>query len=310
MERKPFKIKIISPAKINLSLDVTGVREDGYHTVDMVMQSLSLCDTVQISDSKSAGISIFCNYPYVPTDGRNIAHKAATLFFAETGVESPGIFLSIRKKIPVGAGMAGGSGNAAAVLFGLNRIFKTGLSLDQLAALGARCGADVPYCFYGGTMRAEGIGEVLTPLAPMPDCFVLLAKPQRGVATPRVYGLLDQMGIRVHPDTGHLIGALSESAAAVARRMGNVLEPVTGKLCGDIGILKETMLRGGALGAMMTGSGTTVFGIFDDEGKARAAAAEIRRRKRSYFTYVARPVHHGVCEKTISSDEESAERQV
>lgn len=292
--KKVRKITISSPAKINLSLDVTGIREDGYHLISSVMQTVSLCDTVQIMENGKKKISLFCNLPYVPRDERNIVWKAAELFFRETGLENPGIFLNIRKKIPVGAGLAGGSGNAAAVLLGLNTLFSGGLSEKQLAELGAKCGADVPYCFYGGTMLATGIGDQLEEVTPMPACHILLAKPGRGAATPKIYQLLDEMGIEKHPDTENLLAALKQDAAAVAAEMGNVLEPVTASLCDEIIPLKEEMLKSGALGAMMSGSGSTVFGIFSQDAAARQCAKEIKDRHQNCFTYVAKPVCHGV----------------
>ena len=265
-----------TPAKINLTLDVVGKRDNGYHDVRMIMETVSLYDTININKTKG-GIIIKCNLPYVPTDERNIAYKAAKLFFEETGAEG-GVFMNIRKRIPVAAGLAGGSTNGAAVLKGLNRLYGNPLTYAQLEEIAAKLGADVPYCINGRLALAEGVGEKLTRLAPMPKTLVLLAKPDVSLSTKWVYQNLQWDKVSAHPDTDGALKALAEGDInALAGCMYNVLEEVSIKRYPQIQALKETMLEGGALNAMMSGSGPTVFGLYDDEEKAKVTMNELRK---------------------------------
>ena len=274
-------------AKINLGLDVLGRRENGYHDVHMVMQTIYLYDNVTMEKTEEAGIQLECNLFYLPVDETNIAYKAAKLLMDEFDIKE-GVRIVLDKHIPVAAGLAGGSANAAAVLVGMNRLFSLGLSQQQLMERGVSLGADVPYCVMRGTVLAEGIGEVLTPLPPLPKCYVLIAKPGISVSTKTVYEKLDSQEISEHPDIdGILEGLDKQDIYKVASSMGNVLETVT---IGDYPIIeeiKDVMKEEGALNAMMSGSGPTVFGIFDDKSKARQAQDRIRKLQIAKQVYIA-----------------------
>lgn len=274
-------------AKINLGLDVLGRRDNGYHDVRMVMQTIYLYDNVTMEKTEEAGIQLECNLFYLPVDETNIAYKAAKLLMDEFDIKE-GVRIVLDKHIPVAAGLAGGSANAAAVLVGMNRLFSLGLSGQELMERGVSLGADVPYCVMRGTVLAEGIGEILTPLPPLPKCYVLIAKPGISVSTKTVYEKLDSQEITEHPDIdGILEGLDKQDIHKVAASMGNVLETVT---IGDYPIIEEikhVMKEEGALNAMMSGSGPTVFGIFDDKSKARQAQERIRKLQIAKQVYVA-----------------------
>lgn len=257
-----------SYAKINLTLDVLGKRTNGYHDVKMIMQTVSLFDLI-IVDKISAGITVNTNLKYLPNNDKNIAYKAAQLFFEKTGL-SGGARIIIHKNIPVAAGLAGGSGNGAAVLCALNTLFNAGLSDGELCALGAELGADVPYCITGGTQLATGVGEILEPLPPMKKTTVLIVKPPISVSTGSVYERIDSAPIGKRPDEEKLIeGLRSGNTAAVAENLCNVMESVTETMYPAIGGIKKKMLINGAVGAVMSGSGPSVFGLFDDDKKAK-----------------------------------------
>ncbi len=274
-------------AKINLGLDVLGRRENGYHDVRMVMQTIYLYDNVTMEKTEEAGIQLECNLFYLPVDETNIAYKAAKLLMDEFNIKE-GVRIVLDKHIPVAAGLAGGSANAAAVLVGMNRLFSLGLSQEDLMKRGVTLGADVPYCVMRGTVLAEGIGEILTPLSPLPKCYVLIAKPGISVSTKTVYEKLDSQEITEHPDIdGILEGLDKQDIYKVAFSMGNVLETVT---IGDYPIIeeiKDVMKENGALNAMMSGSGPTVFGIFDDRSKAKQAQQKIRELQIAKQVYIA-----------------------
>lgn len=266
-------LEIPAHAKINLSLDVLGKRPDGYHELKMIMQTVELHDTVSINTSAGDGISLKCKGSWVPEDKTNTAWKAAALLAGRYGIKD-GISIAIDKEIPVAAGMAGGSADAAAVLKGLNELFSLGLDLGTLKEIGRLVGADVPYCLEGGTRLAEGIGERLTELPDFSGVEVLLINPGISVSTAWVYGNLkaEQIGSEERPETDTLIGALSaHDTAAVARNMKNVLERVTIPRHPVIREAKDRLLELGALGSMMSGSGPTVFGIFADRALAARA---------------------------------------
>ena len=270
------QIELRALAKINLGLDVLGKRENGYHDVRMVMQSIYLYDDVKIEKTAEPGISLVTNLGFLPTGEGNLAYRAAKLLMDEFEIEE-GVKISLNKHIPVAAGLAGGSSNAAAVLFGINRIFRLGLSQKELMERGVSLGADVPYCIMRGTVLAEGIGEELSVLPPMPKCTVLIAKPPVSVSTKVVYEALDAKEIAVHPDIDGIIDGLKKkSLKDVAACMGNVLEDVTIPMHPVIEDIKNEMKASGALNAMMSGSGPTVFGLFE----SRAAAREAQRRSR------------------------------
>ena len=271
-----------SYAKINLTLDVTGKRDDGYHEVEMIMQTLSLFDLV-IADKTRGGIHLSTNLHYLPSNEKNIAYKAARLFFDETGIRG-GVKLRIHKNIPVSAGLAGGSGNAAAVLVLLNMLYNAGLSENELCSLGAKLGADVPYCITGGTQLSSGIGEVLSPLPPMPKLNILLVKPFINVSTAEVYKEIDSAVITRRPDTAAMTAAIERGdTCAVAGNLCNVMEYVTERQYPVISYIKSKMKADGALGALMSGSGPSVFGIFEDYETAFRSAAGFLRSFRDVF---------------------------
>lgn len=279
-------------AKINLGLDVIGVREDGYHLVRMIMQTIDLYDWVTVKKSQSAGISLETNLNFLPTDEHNIAYQAAELLkrdFAQIG----GVELRIHKCIPVAAGMAGGSTDAAAVLYGMNQLYHLGMPMRRLMEYGLRLGADVPYCLLRGTALAEGIGEQLTRLSLMPDCYILIAKPPVSVSTKLVYQSLDALKEPMHPPIDAQIADLEAGdITALAKHMGNVLEHVTIPMHPQIARIKEMMTRQGAIAAMMSGSGPTVFGIFLEEAKAYEAKSQIRNSGLARQVYVTKPYNH------------------
>ena len=279
-------LKLKSLAKINLGLDVLGRRENGYHDVRMVMQTIYLYDDVTLNKTEESGIQLKTNLTYLPTDEKNIAYKAAKMLIEEFNIKE-GVEIILNKHIPVAAGMAGGSSNAAAVLVGMNRLFNLGLSQEELKERGVKLGADVPYCIMRGTVLAEGIGEVLTPLAPMPKCYVLVAKPGISVSTKTVYEKLDAKEIENHPDIDGVIAGLDEGdLKKIAASMGNVLEHVTITDYPIIEDIKNVMKEEGALNAMMSGSGPTVFGIFDDKQLARKAGQKIKELELTKQVYV------------------------
>ena len=266
-------------AKINLGLDILRKREDGYHEVRMIMQTIQMYDVLEIRRVKKPGISLSVNYPYIPNDERNLVYKAAKLLMDEFQVKS-GVDIRLEKFIPVAAGMAGGSSDAAAALVGINRLFKLGLSEMDLMDRAVNIGADVPYCVMRGTALAEGIGEKLTRITPVPDCFVLIGKPGINVSTKAAYESLQLDKITTHPDIDGMIKDIEcGNLLAMTEKMGNVFEPgIIGKYP-VIGEIEELMEAHGALKAMMSGSGPTVFGIFDDRKKMEAAAAALRESR-------------------------------
>lgn len=271
------KIELKALAKINLGLDVLGRRENGYHDVRMVMQTIYLYDNVTLEKTEEPGIQVKTNLFYLPVDDKNIAYKAARLLMEEFHIEE-GVKITLEKRIPVAAGMAGGSSNAAAVLVGMNRLFRLGLTEQDLMERGVGLGADVPYCVMRGTVLAEGIGEILTPLAPLPKCYILVAKPGISVSTKTVYEKLDAHEIEDHPDIdGLLAGLEAEDLQKVAASMGNVLERVTTDDYPVIEEIKIMMKNHGALNAMMSGSGPTVFGIYEEKHVAKVAMQKIRK---------------------------------
>ncbi|MBR4345161.1 MAG: 4-(cytidine 5'-diphospho)-2-C-methyl-D-erythritol kinase [Lachnospiraceae bacterium] len=265
------RISIKSYAKINLGLDVTGVLPNGYHTVKMIMQTISLCDNLYFEKRKQPDIILKTNLPYLPVNEKNIVYKAIKLF-KENYPFPDGLYCNITKHIPVAAGMAGGSGNAAAALIAMDRLFSTRLSMDELMKLGVKLGADVPFCLLGGTALAEGIGELLTPLPSPPKAKILIVKPSISVSTADVYNALNLGPDSVHPDINACISAIKDNSLyKLCSRLGNILEDVTFKQHPEISEIKEQMLSLGAAGALMSGSGPTVFGLFSDEEKAESA---------------------------------------
>ena len=274
-----------APAKLNLTLDVLGKRPDGYHDLRMVMQSVSLADTVTLRRTEAPGISVASNLNYLPNNENNLAFRAANVFFQSAGIESPGLEITLQKRIPVCAGTAGGSSDAAAVLRGLNRLYQTDYTPEELAALGGQVGSDVPYCVIGGTALAEGRGERITPLPPLPDCFLVLCKPGFSVSTPELFRAVDGVRIRCRPDTAGMIAALKQGdLREISMRMYNVFEDVLPNGRRDlIQSIRDAMLDGGALGACMSGTGPTVFGLFTDRDCAERTAAQLKKSYRDTF---------------------------
>lgn len=266
------QIKLKALAKINLGLDVVRKKEDGYHEVRMIMQTINMYDKIAIKKLNEPDIKVKTNLYYLPNNENNLVYKAAKLLMDEFNIQQ-GVSIDLEKFIPVAAGMAGGSSDAAAVLIGVNKMFKLGLTRKQLMERGVKIGADVPYCIMRGTALAEGIGEVLTPLKPMPKCYILIAKPGISVSTKFVYGNLKANEIVNHPDIDGMVEAIDNGdLQGVVSKMANVLEDVTIKEYPIIEEIKTIMKDNGALNAMMSGSGPTVFGIFTDYDKAEKAS--------------------------------------
>ena len=265
------EISLKALAKINLGLDVLGKREDGYHDVRMIMQTIHLYDRVEIKKTRSPHIHVETNLYYLPVNEDNLVYRAAKLMKDEFQIKE-GVRIVLQKFIPVAAGLAGGSSDAAAVLVGMNRIFNLGLKQNKLMELGLKIGADVPFCIMRGTALAEGIGEKLTALPPMPKCPVLIAKPAISVSTKTVYEGLKLYDGMEHPDIDGVIESIQQKdLKGVASHMGNILETVTIPMYPVIKDIKKLMMDNGALNAMMSGSGPTVFGLFPNEKEIRRA---------------------------------------
>ena len=264
--------------KINLGLDVLRRREDGYHDVRMIMQTVGIFDRVDLIWKEEPGIQVETNLYYLPTNENNLVYKGAKLLMDEFQVQE-GLLIRLRKFIPVAAGMAGGSSDAAAVLFGVNKMFRLGLTTEELMQRGVKIGADVPYCILRGTALSEGIGEVLTSLPPVPQCQVLVAKPGINVSTKFVYENLHANDLRPeqHPDIDGMIRAIkAQDLQGIADKLGNVLETVTVKEYPVIQEIKDKMVEFGAIGSLMSGSGPTVFGLFTNPKAAQQAYEELR----------------------------------
>ena len=272
------RIQLKALAKINLGLDVLRRREDGYHEVKMIMQTISLHDDLEIRRIKTPEIQVKTNLYYLPTNENNLVYKAAKLLMDEFGIME-GVAIQLKKRIPVAAGMAGGSTDGAAVLWGMNQMYGLGLSRQELMERGVKLGADVPYCVQRGTALAEGIGERLSVLPSMPKCTILIAKPGISVSTKFVYENLHANDLKPeqHPDVDRMIEAMKEkNLDLLCERMGNVLETVTIPAYPVIQEIKEHMMACGAAGAMMSGSGPTVFGIFHSPVQAKAAMKDLK----------------------------------
>ncbi len=275
-------------AKLNLSLDVCAQREDGYHEMLMVMQTVSLCDQISIRLNDSGLVRASSNLPFIPGDERNLAVKAALRFLDAVGKSGQGMQIDMRKDIPVGAGMGGGSSDAAAVLRALNRHYGSPLSRKELEELACAVGSDVAFCVAGGTALARGRGEVLEDLQPMPDCSFLLVKPEFSISTPELFRKLDHSPNRNHPDTPGMLQALEQGdLRELCMRMYNVFEEVDDRRMRTVHQIKSSILDFGALGAIMTGTGSAVFGVFAQEEDAARACKALRKEHR--FCTVAKP---------------------
>lgn len=263
-------------AKLNISLDVTEKREDGFHNMVMVMQTVSLGDDIRITLNDGGCVRAKTDLHFIPGDERNLAVKAALRYLAEIGETRRGAEIEIKKRIPVGAGMGGGSADAAAVLRAMNRLFDGRLNGARLTEISGDVGSDVPFCVGGGTALAEGRGERLTPLPDFPDCAFVICKPEFSVSTPELFRKLDMLRSRHHPDTAGIIEALrAGELGQICRRMYNVFEYVDDRRMRTVAELKGALLDAGALGAVMTGTGSAVFGIFPDKAQADRALAAL-----------------------------------
>jgi 4-diphosphocytidyl-2-C-methyl-D-erythritol kinase len=273
-------------AKLNISLDAAERRADGYHDMTMVMQTVSLCDEVEIALNDSGRVQAKCNLPFVPGDARNLAVRAALCYLRAAGKEGQGMLVALDKKVPVGAGMGGGSSDAAAVLRALNRHYGA-LSPEELEILSAEVGSDVPFCVRGGTALATGRGEKLQSLPDMPDCEFLICKPDFSISTPELFRKLDQSGTRCRPDTEGIVAALhAGELEQLCRRMYNVFEDLDDRRLRTVREIKGRLLDHGALGAVMTGTGSAVFGVFRPGTVPDGAAEELRKE-------------YGFCEKAV-----------
>lgn len=286
-------IQLKAMGKINLGLDVVRRRPDGYHEVKMVMQTVNLFDKVRITVEKTPGIRVTSNLSFLPVNENNIVYKAAAMLMEQFQIDK-GIAIDLEKHIPVAAGMAGGSTDGAAVLYGMNRLLDLKLTRNELMELGVKLGADVPYCLLRGTALSEGIGEVLTPLPGMPDCHILIARPPVSVSTKFVYENLHLENIRQHPDIDGIVTAIrSGDLYGMCHRLENVLETVTVIHHPEIEDIKTFMKERGAVNALMSGSGPTVFGIYDDEDKAKDACEAIKTSNMARQVFLARPFNRG-----------------
>mgnify|MGYP001068221240 FL=1 len=266
-------MEVRAHAKLNLTLDVLGRRPDGYHDLRMVMQSVALADVLTLEESGDGELRVRTNLHFLPNNEKNLAAQAALRWWEARGQAPRGLEIAIEKSVPVCAGMAGGSSDAAAVLRALNQMEGAPLSLREVAKIGERVGSDVPYCILGGTALAEGRGEILTPLPPLPQCWAVLCKPEFSISTPALFAKIDSVRLRCRPDTQGVIAALEAGDLhGVARRMYNVFEDaLPERQRARVNDIKNVLIQCGALGASMSGTGPTAFGLFDDEGLAREA---------------------------------------
>ncbi len=278
-------MEVKANAKLNLTLDVLGKRPDGYHDLSMIMQSIDLCDTLNLEKNDSGTLSLSTNLSFLPNGEKNLGAIAARMFWAALGQGDRGLEINISKCIPVCAGMAGGSSDAAAVLRALNQMEGEPFTLRELAEIGEQVGSDVPYCVLGCTALAEGRGEILTELPALPPCWVVVSKPDFPISTPELFGRIDHVKLRCHPDTKGAIEALKAGdLAGVARRMYNVFEDALPERQHiRVADIKNVLIQCGALGANMSGSGPTAFGLFDEKWRAEEACARLRETVKDTF---------------------------
>lgn len=278
-------------AKINLGLDVTGRRDDGYHIVRMIMQNVDIYDTLTFEKNDLGKIRLTANKDTIPTDEHNLIYKVCALLMEKYGIKE-GVDVHLEKRIPVAAGMAGGSTDGAAAFYGMKELFYLPITKEEMCEMAVKLGADIPYCIMGGTMLSEGIGEVLTALPDMPDCYILVGKPAIDVSTGWVYTELDSKEIESHPDIDGMCDAIKAGdLKGVCDRLSNVLEPVTKSKYDVIGKIEALMEEGGAVRSIMTGSGPTVFGIFDDEDKLKKAYDKVKESGYCPELFMSKPVN-------------------
>lgn len=280
-------VTVLAPAKLNLSLDVVGTLPNGYHDLDMVMQTIDLYERLELR--RSQYLNLRMPGSFVPVNEKNTAVKAAIAFFNYTGLLA-GVDITIHKKVPVRAGMAGGSADAAGVLVGLNELYGARLSMSELCAIGAGIGADVPFALMGGTCRVRGVGDLIKPLPPCPDCWFVVVMPSVGISTPEAFQRYDQMGSPVHPDCDKQEAAVrADDLSGVCAAAGNALEHCSGAT--ETPSICALLNENGALTSLMTGSGAAVFGVFEQEEQAKAAADALRGEYKQ--VYLARPTRGG-----------------
>ena len=284
------QVTVKAPAKLNLALDITGKTQNGYHLMKMVMQAIDLYDTIRIRKNDTGKISLSCGLESVPCDERNIAYAAAEAFFQHCGIEERGVEIRLDKVIPQQAGMAGGSADGAGTLTALNELYQTGLSLPELCGIGKTVGADLPFCLTGGTAVVEGIGEIITPIADFPDCDFVVAKPKGGISTQRAFSEFDRAEIGPCLDITAMVKAIEDrDAAGACAQMYNALARVCPLK--EVEAIQNIMTSCGAKGALMTGSGSAVFGVFTDRGKAYACERRLSQRYEECF--LCKPISHG-----------------
>ena len=277
---------INAPAKINVGLDVVGKREDGYHEIKTIMQSIRLFDRLTLTKKKDPGVRLTTNLKFLPTDENNLIVKSAKMLMKEFELEG-GLTINLEKRIPVAAGMAGGSTDAASTMIAINQMYELGLSNSQLMKRAVKIGADIPYCIMKGTALAEGIGEKLSTIPKLPNCQILLIKPKTHVSTREVYAGLSVDENTVHPDIDRMIADMkNKDLKSLCENMGNILESVTIPAHPEIAEIKEFMMENGALGALMSGSGPTVFGIYTDRDAAAKAKEAALGRFEKCFAFV------------------------
>ena len=279
------------PAKINLALDILGRREDGYHEIETVMQTVSIFDELTLRRREERGITLSTSLPFLPLDGRNLAYRAASAFFEAVGIADYGVEIQVKKRIPVGAGMGGGSVDAAGVLLGLNRLYRTNLSFEQLCEIGRTLGSDVPFCLLsGGAALCSGVGDQMRQIAGMPPCTLVIAKPKTGLSTALVYQKYDEMPERQASYCGKLLRAMEGDLVPAAEACGNALEEVAEQMVPMIRVLCDELVQNGAIKAVMTGSGSAVFGIFAHNSVAKRATLSLRKEHPGFFVSLASPI--------------------
>lgn len=281
------QVTVLAPAKLNLALDIVGTFPNGYHDLDMIMQAITLYERITLQ--KAAEIQLELPGSFVAANEKNTAYKAAKLFLEYTGLKG-GVRIRVQKRVPVRAGMAGGSADAAGVLVGMNELFHARLSMSELCALGAKIGADVPFALMGGTCRVQGVGDLIRALQPCPQCWFVVVMPSVGISTPEAFQKYDQLGSPIHPDCAAQEGAVrAGDLAGICSACGNALEFCSGAK--ETPHIRECMMKNGAAASMMTGSGAAVFGIFTTEQAAQQARRELRKEYRQ--VYLAQPDRGG-----------------
>jgi len=276
MKKNYLDISIKAHAKINLALDIVGKRDDGYHNLRMIMQTVYLHDQLSIKKVDNAPLKLVCNDARLPTDERNLVYKAAFFFKNEYNLPG-GMFISLKKNIPVSAGLGGGSSDCAAVIVGINRVYKLGLSLNEMMKIGERFGADVPFCLLGGTALAEGKGEILTPLPPHPFVPVVIAKPPESISTSFAFKSFDILKKVNEPDIDKMISNIKKKdVEGIASGFSNVFEAIGMRECSSVARIKELFMELGAVGTLMSGSGPSVFAYFIDKKQAHYALKEMQ----------------------------------